>query len=411
MRRPTAIIAASTFPVDPPRGGGQLRLLHLCRALASLCPVEIVALAGDEDSPSTSVLAPGLREHRIPKTSAHVRAELELEQQAGIPVTDIAFADLHRLTPEFLGAVRGLMRPGATVLACHPYTLPVLAAAAPDAALLYDAQDVAVDLKTSMLRPTTVAAGLLETTRTVERACCARAQLVLPVSRQDAARLQDLYGVAPERIAVTPNGVDCAAVRFTAPSKRRDIRRRLGFTRPQALFLGSWHEPNLAAVRHVIHLAAECSEVDFLIAGSACLPFRDTELPANLTLLGVVSDGMRNSLLAMVDVALNPISSGSGSNIKMLDYLAAGVPVVSTEIGARGLDLDEQTVGFAGLPEFPQAIERLLAAQVDALNARARAGRDTVEQRFDWLAIGRRLCEQVAALRDAHSAGASATMA
>lgn len=38
-------------------------------------------------------------------------------------------------------------------------------------------------------------------------------------------------------------------------------------------------------------------------------------------------------------VALNPAVSGSGVNIKLVEYLSTGVPVVSTNLGARGLDL------------------------------------------------------------------------
>ncbi len=38
-------------------------------------------------------------------------------------------------------------------------------------------------------------------------------------------------------------------------------------------------------------------------------------------------------------VAVNPMVSGSGTNLKIVEYLAAGVPVVSTPFGMRGLDL------------------------------------------------------------------------
>lgn len=408
MSVPAGIVVGSTFVVDPPLGGGQLRLLHLCRALAVLRPVRIVALTADEEPSPPTQLGPNLVEQRIPKTAAHVRAELKLEREAGVPVTDIAFARLHALTPAFGEAVRAASGPGTILLACHPYPLPALLDAAPDAPLLYDAQDVAADLKEAMLRPSEVSAGLLETTRQVERACCERAALVLPVSDEDGGRLRALYGVAPERIAVTPNGVDTRALRFTDPAQRREIRGRLGLRRPQALFLGSWHEPNLAAVRHVVQLASERPEVEFIVAGSSGLPFRDVELPANVTLLGVVPDGLRDTLLAIADVALNPMSSGSGSNIKMLDYLATGVPVICTEIGARGLGLGSEHVRFARLPEFAAALDALLAEPKEVRAARAQAARTLVAERFDWVAIGATLRERVAALGGAQS-GLTAT--
>lgn len=43
--------------------------------------------------------------------------------------------------------------------------------------------------------------------------------------------------------------------------------------------------------------------------------------------------------LIRADVAVNPAVTGSGVNIKLVDYLQAGVPVVSTALATRGLDL------------------------------------------------------------------------
>ena len=39
-------------------------------------------------------------------------------------------------------------------------------------------------------------------------------------------------------------------------------------------------------------------------------------------------------------VAPNPLFSGAGTNLKMLDYMAAGAPIVASPVGARGLDLE-----------------------------------------------------------------------
>lgn len=41
--------------------------------------------------------------------------------------------------------------------------------------------------------------------------------------------------------------------------------------------------------------------------------------------------------LARYDVAVSPVLEGSGTSVKLLDYLAAGVPVITTPMGIRGL--------------------------------------------------------------------------
>jgi glycosyltransferase involved in cell wall biosynthesis len=71
----------------------------------------------------------------------------------------------------------------------------------------------------------------------------------------------------------------------------------------------------------------------------------------------------------------------------MIEYLAAGLPIVTTPVGARGLDVvSGQDALVAPIEGFTAAIERLLAD--DALRATLRArGRRLAEERYDWHAI------------------------
>ena len=57
--------------------------------------------------------------------------------------------------------------------------------------------------------------------------------------------------------------------------------------------------------------------------------------PANLEMLGYVED-IREPL-AKYAVFVCPILSGSGVRVKLLEAFAAGIPVVSTTVGAEGL--------------------------------------------------------------------------
>jgi glycosyltransferase involved in cell wall biosynthesis len=70
--------------------------------------------------------------------------------------------------------------------------------------------------------------------------------------------------------------------------------------------------------------------------------------------LGYVEDLSR--VLAASDVALNPVTFGSGSNLKLPEYLAAGLPVVTTPIGMRGFEHLSQWLTVAELSEFASAV-------------------------------------------------------
>jgi glycosyltransferase involved in cell wall biosynthesis len=87
-----------------------------------------------------------------------------------------------------------------------------------------------------------------------------------------------------------------------------------------------------------------------------------------------------------------PLTIGGGTRLKILESLAAGVPVVSTKIGAEGLDLVHgRDLLIADQPvDFADAVLSVL--QAPALRARlAESGRMTVETRYDWAAINQKL--------------------
>jgi len=88
-------------------------------------------------------------------------------------------------------------------------------------------------------------------------------------------------------------------------------------------------------------------------------------------------------------VAFVPLLAGGGTRLKILEAAACGVPVVSTPVGAEGLDLvPGSEIAVAETPEaFADAIASLLS-QPDARRRQAAAARRRVESRYDWTPIG-----------------------
>jgi glycosyltransferase involved in cell wall biosynthesis len=76
----------------------------------------------------------------------------------------------------------------------------------------------------------------------------------------------------------------------------------------------------------------------------------------------------------------------------MLDYFAAGVPVLSTPFGIRGLGLEHQKhCWIAELDEFTDAIRMLQQEDMVSKQARVDTARHYVEEKFDWRAIANNL--------------------
>jgi glycosyltransferase involved in cell wall biosynthesis len=384
------LTVATTFPIFPPRGGGQSRVYHLYRYLAPSWTVEIVSFAGAGAAAFYGEIAPGLREIRVPKSNAHEREEQRLSEACnGIPVTDIAMPRLHALSPDYLDALRRSMRTSGIVVACHPYLIDAIASNAGAQSIWYEAQDVEVDLKKQVLPSTAVASELLDDVARVEARCWKESALVYACSRADLDRLREHYGETTAALLTVPNGVSADDVGYTDAANRREIKRRLGLCDSRiALFMGSWHPPNLEAVEHVIALARARKDIYFLVLGSVGMAFTERAIPSNVGLAGSVDDDTKNVILSLADIAINPMGNGSGTNLKMLEYFAAGLPVVSTPFGARGLDVhDDEHLRITALTDFPAAIDAVLNMEPAARSAMTGTARKLVESHYQWNAI------------------------
>ena len=98
---------------------------------------------------------------------------------------------------------------------------------------------------------------------------------------------------------------------------------------------------------------------------------------------------------AEATVFVVPLRIGSGTRLKILEALAMGKAVVSTSVGAEGLDLkDGEEIFIADAPQpFAEAVTRLLTDP--ALRRRiGENGRARVEKDYDWRSIGEKLYQR-----------------
>lgn len=162
------------------------------------------------------------------------------------------------------------------------------------------------------------------------------------------------------------------------------------------LFLGSFrHTPNQEAltwfVEQVLPLVlAEEPRARVLVVGSEPPPLSSFRHAEAVELVGFVED-VREPL-ARYSVFVCPILSGSGVRVKLLEAFAAGIPVVSTRLGAEGLaDRDGEICALADQPaDFARHVVELLRDPQKATALAARAREEVVTKR-DMRAMTERL--------------------
>jgi O-antigen biosynthesis protein len=196
-------------------------------------------------------------------------------------------------------------------------------------------------------------------------------------------------GLAPRLKAGLRAGIDADQYEF-----RGEGREPLTM-----LFLGSFrHSPNRAALDWFIGrvlpiILKKQPRARLIVAGSDPPPaYTYTDSASNIEMLGHVDD-VREPL-GRYAAFVCPILSGSGVRVKLLEAFAAGIPVVSTKIGAEGLARKDGE--FCLLADEPEAFaERALTLleQPETGYALARRARREVEAHWHMEEITRRLLE------------------
>jgi sugar transferase (PEP-CTERM/EpsH1 system associated) len=213
------------------------------------------------------------------------------------------------------------------------------------------------------------------------------------VSEHDRQKLLERCPSA--RVHIIPNGVDAHS--FYAPEVPILANDIHGLTsKPCVLFVGSMdYHANIEGVIWFAHeiwpeIAEKHPELNFVIVGRR--PSRSIRALASerIRVTGTVDD-VRPFYRPALTVVV-PLRVGSGTRLKILEAMAAGVPVVSTRLGAEGIDAvpDIHLLIGDNRDEMIAAINKMVnsASMRDRLTL---AARDLVVNRYDWGLISEKL--------------------
>jgi glycosyltransferase involved in cell wall biosynthesis len=378
-----AVTSELPWPLD---SGGHLRSFHLLRALAHRLDLRLVVPVPSHQAAELAALRDqGIRVVPVPvgpRTFATEVARVVSARLAGEPYV------LYRRHAR--GAVRRAVR--AEVARQRPdafyldhldsflYQVPGLPAVL-DLHNVYSllvrrlAGEQTNPLKRSFL------SGEARRLARAERRAVRSADAVLSVSDQECQYYQ---GLGAGAVHVVPNGVDCAAF--------ADLDSGRPGAGPVILFLGllSWG-PNVEAARFLAEAAlpqvrAAIPDARLVLVGRDPVP----EVRALARLGGVTVAAnvpqVRPYLAEACALAV-PLQSGGGTRLKILEAFAAGLPVVSTAVGAEGIAARAgHHLLVAERDDFPEALRRILTDM--PLRARLAAeARVLARQEYDWARV------------------------
>lgn len=203
--------------------------------------------------------------------------------------------------------------------------------------------------------------------------------------------------VDSKRITVVPTGVD---LQKFAPAARKS-------SAPLVVFVGAmdW-EPNVDAVEYFCEqvwprINTNLPAARFRIVGRN--PGRRVQRLASDSIEVTGSVPSVQSHLQEAAVVVVPLRIGGGTRLKIYEAMAMGKAVVSTSIGAEGLDVhDGRDIVLADQPDgFAQAVTLLL--QDDVLRAKYERAACALARQYDWPQIGKMFAELLETLADSES--------
>jgi glycosyltransferase involved in cell wall biosynthesis len=395
---PASILAVTSQVPWPLDRGGHLRSFHLLRALAGTFRVRLVAGAssdGTEHLDAFRAAAIALRPVPLPRRS--VASEARRILSAAVRREPYVCFRRHD-RPEMRAAVRAeIAADEPTILYLDHLDSLLFADLCPAAPKVIDLHNVYSTLvhrtaleQSGMRRPYLLREGRL--LAGIERRAVRTASAVFTVSDDDRRYFEALGASA---VHVIPNGVDCAAYAESAAGRRTG--------RPIILYVGtlSWG-PNASAARTLVEdilprVRLRVPEATVRLVGrDPSADLLELGRRPGVEVLGNVPDVRPH--LKEARVLAVPLESGGGSRLKILEAFAAGLPVVSTPVGAEGLEASSgEHLLIAPVSELADAVAKVL--QDEGLADRlAVCARRLVTSRYDWAEIGRAACDAVSGL-------------
>jgi glycosyltransferase involved in cell wall biosynthesis/GT2 family glycosyltransferase len=398
---PVRVLVTDNQVLEPAVGGARVRVKEICKELSEHFPTEYIGAYDWPGPPGTDEwLKPAWHCRVLALSPSHYKAAAWLQKFVpGGSVIDVSFSWMTRLSPEFTRTLHESVQQSDVVVFTHPWVYPLAKHLLKDKVVIYDAHNFEYGLRSRLLSSSFAGRQLAANVKRVEGELVQRSNDVWVCSWDDADAMSKTYGSAREHFHLVPNCADTRLLRPSSEGERERAKALRGWRdREVAVFVGSGYGPNTEAAAFIIdQLARAFPDMVFAIAGSVkddYLRSHSATLPSNVELLGVLSEEELYSVFAAAEYGLNPVEVGSGTNLKLVQYMAAGLAIVSSETGVRGIEEASQICVVAERAQFSKALALL---REDPAKAR-RLGllaRTEAERHYDWSAVVRGAAERI----------------
>ncbi len=215
----------------------------------------------------------------------------------------------------------------------------------------------------------------IKKTNEISNKACKLASKIICMTPLDYSELINKIGAEKDKLAIIPNPIDPRAFKFFGPNIKSN----------NIIFIGNmFYWPNQNAALNIINevvpkVLHSYKNARFYFIGMMPEKMKKFE-NKNIIFTGKIKD--INHYLKKVAIALCPVYEGSGMKVKILNYCAAGIPVITTSIGSSGYEKVKSLIIENKITNYPNTIISLLKDKKKMLEI-GKANRRYIEKNFN----------------------------
>jgi len=342
-KKEIGILITDNIPLYPPIQGGSHRIYNLYNPLPKKFVLNYIGAASHRIKPINARISELVVQVTDSDKINHFLVGFFGQNKKwlrGGSLYDLGLRFVLKFNKNFRKEMDRLAEKSDILIASHPWFFTLIKKYK-DKILIYDSHNCEYELLKRKMKGFLLGEIMISWSKRIEREACRKSTLLLACSGRDKKQLMKYYGLKNKEIHVIPNPVNTEEVRLASQKEQAEARKKLGLEgRKTVLFIATnFFANNVAADFVVDKLAKKMPDFTFLFVGSIKTHFEVTQkkLPKNVVVYGRIPQEELLKTLRATDIAINPVRYGSGICIKSLDYMAAGIPIVSTPRGMRGI--------------------------------------------------------------------------
>ena len=397
-QKPT-LVYLIPYDISKMQSGGSKRISGIAKVLSTKFSVFILTPMMSPDKCSVVHLNPDCHLVSIPVDSEFVEQCQTQKMLVGEGL--FSLSDHLHLLPTFQGVLDLLAKSAYAWGFASPVAWPIVQIYRKNMGpVFYDAHDDYAHYLQSAFGCTEE--RLIQRMIRLEREVVEQVDVAIFCTASDVDAVATRFPTCVPKMILVPNGVDAGECRVCSPFQANIYRSQVGMIQHVAVFIGAHHKPNLEAVEQVVsELAPTFPTVVFVIVGIHYFAYRATgraEPSENVVFTGPVSEDTKEAIFALADVALAPMKSGTGSSLKIPEYIAHGKVVVGTPIGFRGFEdlaqFSSIVVDVDVANSFLKVLEQL-EKNSDVFTDSCRNAQKWIEIHLDWKTAVRPLLDRL----------------